>query len=81
VCKTCCNPDGTLNTDYLEDNASCCFGCNHKVDKDYRVCPECKDHSHNVVECEECHAEYDDVLDGLWEVTNFRFTYNPALDK
>lgn len=67
MCKTCQLPDGSLNIEYLEHNGSCVFGCNHKVDKDYGMCPECRDHSHNQIECDECGVEYDDSY-GKWRV-------------
>ena len=36
------------------ENKSCTFGCNAVVDADTGMCPNCRDHSNNVVECEYC---------------------------
>ena len=38
------------------DFQTCTFGCNRKVDTDTGICPECRDHSNNVVECTKCGA-------------------------
>jgi predicted amidophosphoribosyltransferase len=37
-------------------NKSCLFGCNRVVDEDTGICPECHEHSNNIVECEVCGA-------------------------
>ncbi len=54
ACHTCQEPDGTPNTDYLNENGQCTFGCGRVVDRDTGVCEHCQDHSCNEVECEEC---------------------------
>jgi len=55
---------GKCEHDWDMDNPSCVFGCNRVVD-DYGICPECKDHSNNVVTCMKCGEEGDvDTFDG-----------------
>jgi hypothetical protein len=53
-----CNHEWDMST------ASCTFGCNRTVDTDTGMCPECKDHSNNVVGCLHC-----DVLGDVDHVT------------
>jgi predicted amidophosphoribosyltransferase len=40
--------------DWDMDFKTCVFGCNRMVDEDTGICPECHDHSNNVVECKLC---------------------------
>lgn len=70
TCKTCQNPDGSPNTDLLSDEGSCVFGCNRHVDTDTGFCPECKDHSTNVYECEDCGKVWEQEYNpnGKWSV-------------
>jgi hypothetical protein len=66
-CPTCREPDGSLNVEYLSENASCLFGCGRQVDKDTGICSHCKEHSANAVECESCGVEYHKWTGGDWQ--------------
>ena len=50
------------------DNQSCVFGCGRYIDPDYGICPSCKDHATNQVQCEKCQA-FGDVDPSSGEVT------------
>jgi hypothetical protein len=48
------------------EGAGCVFGCPRPVDSDTGVCPSCREHSANAVECEDCGTRYED-WSGQWE--------------
>ena len=67
-CRTCQHEDGSLNTEYLDENGACVFGCGAKIDNDMKMCGTCRDHSANAVECETCGAQYEQWgNDNAWE--------------
>ena len=70
MCKTCQTPDGQPNVEYLREEGSCVFGCGFVVSSDEGgICPRCKDHSANHVDCPDCGAEWEDWDGGTWEQT------------
>ncbi len=59
-CPTCHAEDGDLNTETMDREGACTFGCGHRVDPDTKVCTACADHSANAYECETCGVRYED---------------------
>lgn len=68
-CPMCQNLDGTVNSEWADENGSCIFGCGTRINHDEGagLCPRCKDHSANEVECESCGTVWADWAMGTWE--------------
>jgi hypothetical protein len=58
-CPGCKHQDGSLNTEWMDEEGTCTFGCGHRVDADLKYCGHCHDHSANSVECEYCGCRYE----------------------
>lgn len=47
--EPCCL--AAMDADAVTGEASCVFGCGQRIDDDTKVCPTCRDHSANAMEC------------------------------
>lgn len=58
--KTCCTDSrGHPDTDLMDEEGTCVFGCGTAVDTDMWMCPRCHEHSGNRFECEDCGAAWE----------------------
>lgn len=51
------------------DEGSCVFGCGRRVDPDTGICPACRDHSANRIECETCGQAFENWTGVYQEVS------------
>lgn len=65
-CRGCHVDVGTIDTEIMDEEGACVFGCGGKVDADFRVCRKCQDNSANEWECPVCGTMYAD-WSGQWE--------------
>lgn len=67
-CAGCRVVDGSLDTERMDQDGRCTFGCGRIVDEDRKYCPTCRDHSANCYECDECGTRYEKWGDAWEEV-------------
>lgn len=66
-CPDCHYEDGTLDTETMDMEGACVFGCGRKIrSREGGMCSHCKDHSANEWECPRCGVTYGD-WSGQWE--------------